>query len=97
MKRVINIFVIVVFACLIVTFYADNATTFANDEIGHKCVDCGKLSDSHGGAVTIEHDGEHLTFCCQGCVNKHENKHHDKSHKNEGHHDHGEHKGHDKH
>ncbi len=97
MKRIIIIFAIVVFACLIVTFYADNATAFANDEVGHMCVDCKKPLDSHGGVVTIEHNGEHLTFCCQGCANKHEKGHHNKSHKYEGHHDHSEQNGHDKH
>ncbi len=97
MKRNINVIIIVVFACLIVTFYAYNATIFANDEAGHKCVECGKPSNSHGGAITIDHDGEHLTFCCQGCANKHEEKHHDKSSKDEDNHDHGEHKGHAKH
>ncbi len=97
MKRIINIIVIVVFACLIVTFYAYNATTFANDEADHKCVECGKPSNSHGGAITIDHDGEHLTSCYQGCTNKHEKKYHDKSSKEENHHDHGEHKGHARH
>ncbi len=59
MKRIINILVIVVFTCLVVSFYAYNETTFANDEAGRKCVDCRKPLDIHGDAVTIEHDGEH--------------------------------------
>ncbi len=58
-KRIINILVIVVFTCLVVTFCAYNVTTFANDEAGHKCVECRKPLDIHGGEVTIEHDGEH--------------------------------------
>ncbi|MCP4264377.1 MAG: hypothetical protein GY777_02180 [Candidatus Brocadiaceae bacterium] len=59
MKRTINILVIVVFTCLVVSFYAYNATTFANDEADHKCVESRKPSDIHGGVVTVEHDGEH--------------------------------------
>lgn len=98
MKRIVNLTLIVVFACLLVAFYAGTVTTYAHEKAGNECVQCGKPADSHGGAVTVEHDGEHLTFCCQGCANKYEKGHHDESHhKDEVHHDQGEHKGHDKH
>lgn len=97
MKKIVNLSVVIFIACLVIAFYAGNIKTYANEEAGHECVQCGKPADSHGGAITVEHDGEHLTFCCQDCVNEHEKEHHDKSHKDDEHHDHGEHEGHDQH
>jgi hypothetical protein len=100
-KRITNLTVVVVFACLMIAFCASSVTTFAAD--GHpadKCLQCGKPADSHGGAVIVETGDKHQIFCCQGCANKHAKGHHDESHhKDEGHQEHGEghqeHKGHD--
>ena len=98
MRKIVNLSVVVVIACMMIAFYTCSITTYANEEAGHECVQCGKPADSHGGAITVEHDGGNLTFCSQGCVNKHEKGHHDESsHKDDEHHDHGEHKDHDKH
>ncbi len=68
MKRFINIFVVAVFACLIVSLYTGNVTTFANEGDAPKCVECGKLASSHGGAVIEEHKGTKTIFCCKGCA-----------------------------
>ncbi len=98
MRKIVNLSVVVVIACMVIAFYTGNITTYANEEAGQKCVQCGKAADSHGGVITVEHDGEHLAFCCQGCANKHEKGHVDESSHKEGeHHDHGEHEGHEKH
>lgn len=98
MKKIVNLSVVVVIACMVIAFYTGNITTYANEEAGQKCVQCGKAADSHGGVITVEHDGEQLAFCCQGCANKHDKGHVDESSHKEGeHHDHGEHEGHEKH
>jgi hypothetical protein len=97
MKKIVNLSVVVVIACMMIAFYTGNITTYASEEAGHECVQCGKPADSHGGAITVEHDGEHLAFCCPECVNKHQGGQHDESHTEGEHHDQGEHKGHDKH
>ncbi len=95
MKRIVHLTAVVAFACLLIAFYATNVTTYASEKSDNECELCGKPSDSHGKPVTIEQDGENLTFCCQGCVNKYEKEHQDKSYKEEGHP--GKHKGDDKH
>ncbi len=98
MRKIVNLSVVAFIACMMIAFYTGSLKTYANEESGHECVQCGKAADSHGGAITVEHDKGHLTFCCQGCANKYEKGHHDESsHKDGDHHDHGEHKGHDKH
>ena len=96
MKKFINILVVAVFTCLIVTSYAGNVTTFANQDANHKFGEYEKQSVSHGSAGTVEHDGKHLTFCCQSCANKHGKEHYDKSHIEEELHDYVEYKDHDK-
>jgi hypothetical protein len=96
-RKIVNLSVVFVIACMMIAFYTGSITTYANEEAGHECVQCGKPADSHGGAVTVEHDGEHLTFCCQGCVNKHEKGHHDESSHKDDEHGHSEHEGHEKH
>ncbi len=93
MKRFINIFVVAVFACLIVSLYTGNVTTFANEGDAPKCVECGKLASSHGGPVIEEHKGEKSIFCCEGCAKKHKLKLKKKHHE----HDHDEHEVHEKH
>ncbi len=98
MKRITNLTVVVVFACLMIAFCAGSVTTFADEQAANLCAQCGESNDGHVGAITVEHDGEHLAFCCQGCVDEHEKGHHDESsHKDDEHHEHGEHEGHDKH
>ncbi len=97
MRKIVNLSVVFVIACMMIALYTGSITTYANEEAGHECVQCGKPADSHGGAVTVKHDDKQLVFCCQGCVKKHEKGHHDESHHSEEHHDHGEHKGHEKH
>ena len=93
MKRIVNLTVVVVFACLMIAFCAGSVTTFADGHPADKCVECGKAANSHGEAVVVETDGKHQSFCCQGCVNKYEKEHHDESqnkdkeHHSEGHHD----------
>jgi len=68
-KRITNLTVVVVFACLMIAFCAGSVTTFAAD--GHDaglCAQCGESNDGHVGAVTVEHNGEHQTFCCPQVV-----------------------------
>ena len=88
MKKTLNLLVIVVIACMLISFYTVNITTYANEEVGNVCVQCGKPSDSQGGAIKVEHDGELLVFCCPNCIDKHKKKHHDESHKDDKHDDH---------
>ncbi len=101
MKRITNLTVVVVFACLMIAFCAGSITTFAADEHdAGLCAQCGESNDGHVGAVTVEHDGEHQTFCCPSCATKYSNAHQEGSdHKDKGHHEHDEghdeHKGHD--
>ncbi len=98
MKRTVNLTVVVVFACLMIAFCAGRVTTFANEHAAGKCAQCGELNDSHVGAVTVEHDGEHQTFCCPSCATKYANEHHEGAHhEDEGHHEHDEHDGHEGH
>jgi hypothetical protein len=98
-KRITNLTVIVVFACLMIVFCASSVTTFAAGEhVAGNCAQCGESNDGHVGAVTIEHNGEHQTFCCPSCATKYANAHHDGSHHEDaGHHEHDEHEGHDEH
>ena len=98
MKRITNLTVVVVFACLMIAFCAGSVTTFASD--GHDaglCAQCGESNDGHVGAVTVEHQ----TFCCPSCATKYANAHQEGAHHDDtGHHEHedqGKHKGHDKH
>ncbi len=93
MKKIVNLFVVVVIACMTISFYTVNITTYANEEAAHKCFQCGKSADSHGGAIKVEHEGELLIFCCPNCVDKHKKVHHNESHKDD---EHGDHKSHDK-
>ncbi len=102
MKRITNLTVVVVFACLMIAFSTGSVTTFASD--GHDaglCAQCGESNDGHVGAVTVEHNGEHHTFCCPSCATKYANAHKGGAHHEEaGHHEHeghDEHKGHDEH
>ena len=101
MKRIINLTVVVVFACLMIAFCAGSVTTFADEHAAGLCAQCGEPNDGHVGAVTVEHDGEHQTFCCPSCATKYANEHHKESHhEDKGHHEHDEdhhdeHKGHD--
>ncbi|MCP4270615.1 MAG: hypothetical protein GY781_01430 [Gammaproteobacteria bacterium] len=99
MKRITNLTVVAVFACLMIAFCAGSVTTFASD--GHDaglCAQCGESNDGHVGAITVEHDGEHQTFCCPSCATKYANAHREgvegDHHEDAGHH---EHKGHDEH
>ena len=98
MKRNVNIAVVVVFACLMIAFCAGSVTTFANEHATGDCAQCEEPNDGHVGAITIEHDGEHQTFCCPSCATKYANAHQEGSHhKDKGHDehmDHDEHKGH---
>ena len=58
-----------------------SVTTFASD--GHDaglCAQCGESNDGHVGAVTVEHDGEHQTFCCPSCATKYANAHQEGTH-----------------
>jgi hypothetical protein len=98
-KRITNLTVVVVFACLMIAFCAGSLTTFAADEHATDlCAQCGESNDGHVGAITVEHDGEHQTFCCPSCATKYANAHHDGSHHEDaGHHEHDEHNGHDEH
>lgn len=103
MKRITNLAVVVLFACLMIAFCANSVTTFAADKhAAGNCAQCGKPNDSHVGAVTVEHDGENQTFCCPSCATTYANAHQEGSHhENKGHHEHGEHHdhgdGHDEH
>ncbi len=97
MKRIANLSVVIVFACLMIAFCAGSVTTFA--AAGH-CAQCGESNDGHVGAVTVEHNGEHQTFCCPSCATKYANAHQEGiHHEDEGHHEHDaghdEHEGHD--
>jgi len=100
-KRITNLTVVVVFACLMIAFCAGSITTFAADEHdAGLCAQCGESNDGHVGAVTVEHDGEHQTFCCPSCATKYSNAHKEGlRHEDKGHHEHDEshdeHKGHD--
>ena len=82
---------IAAFACLLIVSYASNVTYASED----KCEFCGKPNDAHGGAVTTGEGEDSHTFCCQGCVEKYENDHQDKSVK--GDENPGKHKGDEKH
>ncbi len=73
MKRIVCITAIAVFACLLIAFYATNVT-YANEN-SDKCAFCEKPADNHGKAVKTDEG----TFCCQGCANKYEKDHQDKS------------------
>lgn len=103
MKRITNLTVVVVFACLMIAFCAGSVTTFAAD--GHDaglCAQCGESNDGHVGAVTKEVGGEKHTFCCPSCATKYENAHHEGAahHEDAGHHEHeghAAHEGHDEH
>ncbi len=99
MKRITNLTVVVVFACLMIAFCAGSITTFAADEhAAGNCAQCGEPNDAHVGAVTVEHDGEHQTFCCPSCATKYANAHQEGTHHDDaGHHEHDEHEGHDEH
>jgi hypothetical protein len=103
MKQITNLTVVVIFACLMIAFCAGSVTTFAADEHGAGlCAQCGESNDGHVGAVTVEHNGEHQTFCCPSCATMYSNAHQDGSHhKDTGHHEHDaahdEHRGHDEH
>ena len=55
MRKIGNLSVVVVIACIMIAFYTGSITTYANEEAGHECVQCGKPADSHGGEVTVEH------------------------------------------
>ena len=90
MKKIVNLLVVVVIACMMIGFYTVNITTYANEEVGNECVQCGKPADSHGGAIIVEHDGEPLILCCPNCFDKHKKEHNDESHKDV------DHKSHDK-
>ncbi len=94
MKRIANLTVVVLFACLIIAFCAGSATTFAGEHATANCAQCGEPNDGHVGAITIEHDGENQTFCSPSCATKYTNEHHDGlHHEDKGHHGHDE--GHD--
>jgi len=102
-KRITNLTVVAVFACLMIAFCAGSITTFAADEHHDAglCAQCGKSNDGHVGAVTVEHDGEHHTFCCPQCATKYANAHKEgAAHGDAGHHEHeghAAHEGHDEH
>ncbi len=93
MKKIVSLLVVVFIACMLIDFYTVNITTYANEEVGNECVQCGKPGDSHGGAIKVEHDNELLIFCCPSCIDKHKKGHHDESHKDD---EHVDHKSHDK-
>ncbi len=101
MKRIVNLTIVVAFACLLIAFCAGSVTTFASDEhAAGLCAHCGEPNDGHVGAVTVEHNDEHQTFCCPSCATKYANAHHEGTHhEDKGHHEHDEghdeHKGHD--
>ena len=88
MRKIVNLSVIVVIVCMMIAFYTTSITTYANEEAGHECMQCGKPADSYGGAIKIEHDGELLIFCCPNCVDNHKKGHHDESHKDDEHDNH---------
>ncbi len=77
MKRIVCLTFIAAFACLLIVSYATNVTYAGED----KCEFCGKPNDAHGGAVTTGEGDDSHTFCCQGCVEKYEKDHQDKSDK----------------
>ena len=77
MKRTVCLTAIAAFACLLIAFYVTNVT-YANDD-SDKCAFCEKPADSHGKPVTTGEGEDSLTFCCQGCVEKYEKDHQDKS------------------
>ncbi|MCP4253207.1 MAG: hypothetical protein GY775_07330 [Candidatus Scalindua sp.] len=87
MVKIVNLFVVVI-VCMIIAIHTVNITTYANEEVGNECVQCGKPADSYGGAITIEHDVKPLIFCCPNCVDKHKKGIHDKLHKDSDHNDH---------
>ena len=93
MKRIVCLTAIVAFACLLIVFYATNVT-YASEK-SDICAFCEKSADSHGKPVTTGEGEDSLTFCCQGCVEKYEKDHQDKSVKEDAHP--GKHKGDDKH
>ncbi len=97
MKRITNLTVVVVFACLMIAFCAVSITTFAADEhAAGLCAQCGEPNDGHVGEVTVEYDGEHQTFCSPSCATKYSNAHQEGlQHEDEGHHEHDE--SHDEH
>ena len=92
--KCIGYFVSVVIAFTLIISYVGN-TTLASEKSADECIVCGKSVDSHGKPVTIEQEGETVTVCSEGCANKYEKDHQDKSHKEEGHP--GKHKGDEKH
>ncbi len=100
MKRITNLTVVVVFFCFMIAFCAGSVTTFASD--GHDaglCAQCGESNDGHVGAITVEHNGKHQTFCCPSCATKYANAHQEGAHHDDSahHEDHGKHEGHDEH
>jgi ABC-type Zn2+ transport system substrate-binding protein/surface adhesin len=77
-KRITNLTVVVIFACLMIAFCAGSLTTFAADEHATDlCAQCGEPNDGH---VDAHHDGSH-----------HEDAGH---HEHDEHNGHDEHKGH---
>ncbi|WP_096894153.1 hypothetical protein [Candidatus Scalindua japonica] len=101
MKRTVTSIVLIVFIGLVIGFCTNSVTTFANDHATGNCAQCGEPNDGHVGAITVEYDGEHQTFCCPSCATKYANAHQEGiHHQGKGHHehdDHGKHKGHDEH
>ncbi len=93
MKKILNLFVVVVIVCMLIAFYTVKITAYANEDVSNECVQCGKLSDVHGGAIKVEQDGELLIFCCPNCIDKHKKRHHGEYHKDD---KHDSHKNHDK-
>ncbi len=83
MKKTVNLLVIVVIACMMIAFYSVDIMTYANEEVGNECVQCGNPADIHGGAIKVEHDGELLVFCCPNCIDKRKREHHDETHKDD--------------
>jgi hypothetical protein len=73
MKRIVCITSIVVFACLLIAFYATNVTYAGEDS--DKCAFCEKPADSQGKPVKTDEG----TFCCKGCAEKYVKDHEDKS------------------
>lgn len=82
MKRILHLTAVIVFACLLIAFYAADVT-YGKEKSDNGCIVCGKPLDSHGKPVTIEREGETVTLCCVGCANKYEKGHQDKSYKEE--------------
>ncbi|MHC4139852.1 MAG: hypothetical protein ACYSR1_08390 [Planctomycetota bacterium] len=100
MKRITNLTIVVIFACLMIAFCAGSVATFADEQAANLCAQCGESNDGHVGAITVERDGEHQTFCCPSCATKYANVHQEGAHhEDKGHHEHDEghdeHKGHD--